>query len=148
MKKLSIDPIGSVQKPQEVNVYVNALAQEWDQQKTVENTWFLWWTTRKASLVQAVKFLMNSLDELINFVEGLIDLGPDKKATVLAAIGALYDYVIKETMPIWLKPFNSQIRNFLINIIISSAIDFIVSKYNRGTWGTGGDGNGQEEPQV
>lgn len=145
MKILSLNPTGEVKSPLEVNTYVNALAKEWDEQKTTTTSWFLWWSVKKASLVEATSFILNSVDELVKFVDDLIDQGPDKKATVLAAVGALYDYIAAEAMPIFLKPFNSYIKSFLVDVVVSSSIDFIVDKYNNGLWKKDNSQDGENE---
>ena len=60
--------------------------------------------------------------------------GADKKATVLVAVEKLYDYVIREAMPIWLKPFSGLIKKHIIFGLLSPAIDWIVQKYREGDW--------------
>jgi len=113
-----------------INSVMDSLKLKWDEFKKVakENGTF--------SSQSAVKFLFLSLDALILVVEKLIpgEKGSDKKATVLLAISGLYDYVIKQFMPVWLKPFSGYIKNFFVTVVCSIAIDWIVSKYNKGTW--------------
>lgn len=136
------NPIGEPKILDEIQIYVNSLAGEWDD--IIKEKATSWWKGTKTSLVQVTKFLLKCLDELIKFVDGLIDSGPDKKATVLAAISALYDYIIKEAMPIWLKPFAGQIKQIIIYTIISTAIDFIVAKYKDGSWRTNNEDTSTE----
>ena len=96
------------------------------------STWFNW---DEFSLVGAVSFILNSLDHFIKLIEQFNDLsGADKKATVLNAVAKLYDYIAKEALPIWLKPFSAKIKHFLVYVAISYLIDFMVGKYNDGLW--------------
>lgn len=129
------NPIGQVVQVQAVEEKVNNLLEQW---KTENPTPISWWdkvkNTVRISYSKVIKFLIYSLDELILIVDDVIDFGPDKKATVLAAIAILYDRIIAVSMPVWLKPFNSVIKSFVIMVIISSTIDFIVEKYRNGTW--------------
>jgi hypothetical protein len=131
------NPIGEVHEVPEVEEHLVALAEAWDAQKEAEggSVWYKPWTWfRKSNLVKVTNFLLMSLDELIGMVDDVIDTGPDKKATVLNAISRLYDYVIKEAMPIWLKPFAGRVKDYIIFTLISSAIDWIVDKYRNGSW--------------
>ena len=127
--------VGTDQDLESVNDAINALAQHWeDFTGSVEKSWWQFWKRGKTTLFSVTKFLLFSLDNLIQFVDDLIKGGPDKKATVMAAVEKLYDYVIKEAMPIWLKPFSGAIRKFILNVIVSTSIDWIVSKYREGSW--------------
>ncbi len=60
--------------------------------------------------------------------------GPEQKVTVLKGIDRLYEYVIKEALPIWLKPFAKQVKQYVIYVLISNAIDWMVGKYRDGNW--------------
>jgi hypothetical protein len=53
---------------------------------------------------------------------------------VLNALEKLYDYVIREAMPFWLRPISGTVKNLILSVIISSAIDFVVDKYRNGNW--------------
>jgi hypothetical protein len=131
------DPIGVPYRAKPIDVRIMELADEWDafKQEKTPRWWEIWkWGTR-VSLTEVTKFLLGCLDELINMVENLIDLGPDKKATVLKYIDKLYEYVVREAMPIWLKPFAGQVKKYIIYSVISPAIDWIVKKYRGGKWG-------------
>jgi hypothetical protein len=104
----------------------------WDSTKEKVSWWEIW---KQAKISTATKFLLKCLDDLIGYVDQIVDTsGPDKKATVLLAIAQIYDYIIKEAMPIWLKPFASVVRTYIINSLISAAIDWIVEKYRHGDW--------------
>jgi len=93
------------------------------------------WATRREHLIKAVGFLLGVLDDAISSINGFVDLpGPDKKATVLRVLGEVYDFVVKEIMPIWLRPFSGLVRKFVIEVCASILIDWIVKKYKDGLW--------------
>ena len=94
----------------------------------------MFWKSSKLGLVAVTNFLLVALDNLVNYIDDKLESGPDKKATVLASVEKLYDHVIKEAMPIWLKPLSPSIKNLIINVVLSSSIDFIVDKYRNGNW--------------
>ena len=124
-------PVGAVIADTGIENYIKAMALKWDQSKTTSSWWQVW---KKVSFVSITNFLLGCLDDLIAYVDGLIGTGMDKKATVLDAITKMYDKVIYEAMPMWMKPFSPLIRKIVIGEIIPAAIDFIVSKYHDGSW--------------
>lgn len=81
-----------------------------------------------------VKFFIQALDDLIVYLVQHDIPGADKKATVLNYIGQVYDWIATQIEPFWLRPFNGVIKDFVINIVVSHAIDWIVSKYQSGAW--------------
>lgn len=123
-----VNPVGEA-KMDSVMGYVKNLLAEWNKQVGNKVNWF-----SGVSLTYVVKYLLICLDGLILFVDNLIDNGPDKKATVLKGVEALYDHMVAGKLPIWLKPWAGGIRVFIIYTIISIAIDFIVAKYKAGAW--------------
>lgn len=123
---LQVTEPGDVQKLSVVNDYINKLKLEWDEFKAGLKS--------RVNSIHITQFLLRSLDGLILFVESLIGDGADKKATVLSAVAVLYDYIIKESFPLWLKPYAFGIKGFIVYTIVSIAIDWIVSKYNSGDW--------------
>jgi len=106
----------------------------------VVQTWELnnpspsWWKRIKGHWIKAVSFLVAAGDFLIRRVDGLLESGPDKKATVLEAMEEIYDKIVAPYLPIWLKPFNSKIKHFVIYVVASIMIDFFVGKYRGGNW--------------
>lgn len=129
MAKISGNPIGSVRE-EEVSVFVQNLATDWKLQEATLNKpkWWQFW--KKTNILQeATQFMLHSIDLLIRHVEGLIPGGPDKKATVLASINELYDLIIKDLIPIWLRPVASGVKQLMMTIIIPLLIDFLVNKY-------------------
>ena len=133
------NPIGAIQKTAEFEEKIIALSNDWDEKiKTISKKW---WSLNKTKISLATIFLLNSLDELIIFAnEVVISSGANKKATVLDGIDKLYDYVALEAFPIWLHPFATLIKQYVIYTMISSFIDYIVEKYKDGSWNktTGG----------
>lgn len=86
------------------------------------------------TLMLMTKFLLKALDELVSLVDNLIDKGPDKKATVLGALEKIYEFIVKEGLPIWMIPFAMPLKNYIIYIIASALIDWAVEKYKNGSW--------------
>jgi len=87
-----------------------------------------------SGLSRVTNFLIFSLDMLVKVVDETVLAGPDKKATVLNAVGELYDFAIKEALPIWLVPVAGPIRAYVIHVLVSNAIDWVVTKYRDGSW--------------
>jgi hypothetical protein len=139
LEKVQGDPAGVIHNVADMDKRILALADEWDAAKkeNEKNWWEIWkfwkWGA-KIDLGQVTKFLLDSLDEFINMVDDKLFEGADKKATVLKYIDTLYEYVIREAVPIWLKPFAGTIKNYIIYKVISTSIDWIVSKYRNGAW--------------
>lgn len=129
--KDTANPVGNVVADEGIDNFLELMAALWDQTKTAGPWWQFW---KRRSFVSVTTFLIKALEDLIAYVDGIIDDNIDKKATVLAAISKLYDYVIQEAMPIWLKPFSPAIKEIIINGVISPAIDWIVDKYRNGEW--------------
>lgn len=88
----------------------------------------------KKNLPTTTLFLVNFLDESINLVEYIFSSGKDKKAAVLLMVAYMFDQVILKNLPVYLKPFSFFIRLFFVQVLSSVLIDFIVSKYNSGSW--------------
>lgn len=118
-----------------INKYISDLSVKWDAEtEEFKFKWTKFWQKSKIKMMHVVPFLLHSLDGLINLVDDLIDDGKDKKKAVLNATSILYDYIITTAMPMWMRPFSSKIKDFVINVIISEAIDWIVAKYRDGSW--------------
>ena len=130
----SANPVGEIKIDEAIDTYVKIMAAEWDKGKK-KVAWWKVWTKTKLEFNHVTDFLLEALDELIAYVDEWVDIhGADKKATVLAAVDTLYDYVIREAMPIWMKPLAGPIKNYIINGMVSPAIDWIVNKYRNGEW--------------
>jgi len=78
--------------------------------------------------------LINSLDEFVQLVDTELGDGADKKATVMVYVEKLYDEIVTLSLPFFLKPFSLPIKRFVIMVIVSGAIDFVVAKYRDGSW--------------
>jgi len=128
-RQLSTDEIQEVLK--NLEIYLNDLKIRWDNEGVTSKGWLFLARTR---LVKGTIFITNCLDELIQFVEYLIPEGKDKKSAVLSILGKLFDHVVYEAFPIWLRPFTPTIKKIILDAIIGVAIDFIVAKYNAGIW--------------
>lgn len=142
---------------QELDRYLADLKARWDQQNPGNKSW---WYVTKTYLLTATQFIISVLDELVIFVEGIIPDGQDKKAAVMAIISKLFDYIVTQAFPVWLKPFAPMIKG-IVEIILGTLIDYIVAKYNAGFWdanipeenipesqdSTGGTDNGPENQE-
>ena len=82
----------------------------------------------------AVGYIIDAVDDFIISIDNQLASGADKKATVMAALMVLYNAIVPTLLPIYLKPFASQFRIFVFDIVISTLIDVFVSKYRTGNW--------------
>lgn len=124
------NPIGKPVVNSYIDLFVDSMKAVWDSIKKTVKWWQVW---KNVNLIPVTNFLLNCLDDLIAYVDQIDGIsGADKKATVLNAMAKIYDYIIKEAMPIWLKPFSAWIRDYIIYVVISQAIDWIVAKYRKG----------------
>ena len=133
IKKGLPDLIGSAHDLPEITEYIHTLTLEWDKIRGPISSWKFWQKTKNGTY-KAAKFLIQSIDGLVLLVDDLIDFGPDKKATVLDALNKLYEYVVSEAIPFWMRPFAGKIKNYVIYTVASSTIDWIVTKYKDGSW--------------
>lgn len=93
-----------------------------------------WWSNVKGQWVKAIHYIVVVGDYFIRIIDKMMDSGPDKKATVLDALSDVYDAIIPALLPIILKPFNARIKSFVIDVVASIAIDFVVGKYRGSNW--------------
>lgn len=128
-KQLTADELQQV--IQSVSQYLGDLKSRWDGEKPESKGWF---GVSREYLVNGTLFILKSVDEMIQYVEGIIPSGKDKKETVMIVAGSLFDYIIADCLPIWMKPMKSTIRKIMVDIIVSELIDFIVEKYKSGFW--------------
>lgn len=111
--------------------YLTEMKSKWDAEAPDKKGWL---GISKDYLLRGTIFILLSVDEMIQFVEGIIPLGKDKKETVLLVSDKLFEYIILGHLPMWLKPVSATIRKVVINIVISELIDFMVEKYRNGIW--------------
>lgn len=123
--KITLDPIGQAIAVPGLDAQISKFKEVWNNLKI---------QLGKVEWHVAVNYITQCLDDLIIYMVQHDIPGQDKKATVLNAIGQVYDYVIAPMIPIWVRPFSSIIKNYVVNIVFSSAIDWIVSKYQNGSW--------------
>jgi len=128
------NPVAEEVQQDVVQQYTEELKTKWDAEvPQADIPWWKFWenhtTCHKVTL-----FLLNCMDLLILEVDKLALMGKEKKAVVLSVINGLYDYIIQGVIPIWAKPFAPTIKNYIVNVIISDAIDFTVSKYHSAVW--------------
>lgn len=129
MFKESPNPVGTPQRVAEVEKRVEFYKGLWDAERGNKSLW-----GHKVNLSKATSLILVALDDLVVVVAGSALSGPDKKATVLFAIDGLYNYAIGGLLPIWAVPFAGLVKKYIMDVLISIAIDWIVSKYQNGGW--------------
>lgn len=127
--KESADPVGKAHTVDAVESMVLDLKRLWDERKSKRSLW-----GSATAVSRATNFILCALDGLVNAVSDAAMPGPDKKATVLSAVDRLYEYVVREALPIWLVPIAGPIKSYIVYVLVSSAIDWLVSKYRSGSW--------------
>jgi hypothetical protein len=115
---------------EDLESYLSDIKNKWDQQ-AFKKTWF---GINVQNFLCVMRFLLNSVDELVLFVEPIIPDGKDKKAAVMVIIGRIFDYIVIQSFPLWLRPFSPIIRKIVIDIMISDLVEFMVNKYKSGFW--------------
>jgi hypothetical protein len=129
--KDTVNPVGEVIKDDAIEVFVEAMQKQWDETKPSVPWWKFW---KRISFTPVTNYLIQILDDLVAYLIEHNIPGEDKKATVLDAIGKVYDYIVAAAMPFWLKPFSGMIRRFILETVLSASIDWIVEKYKNGDW--------------
>jgi hypothetical protein len=129
--RVEANPIGEVKLDENIELYIQSLNAEWDEQREAI-PWYKFW--KRITFTPVVDFLLKTLDDLIAYVDDVLENGADKKATVLRAVEMVYEYIVKEAMPIWLRPFAGKVKEIVILQVISPAIDWMVDKYRNGDW--------------
>jgi len=119
------NPVGNVHVLEAVENKVTELYEKW-KELYPDLPWYKKWLSWvKPNIYKVTTFLMESLDELIHMVDDLIEVGPDKKATVLAYIDQLYEVVGRDAVPMLLKPFAGKVKNYIVYTLISASIGWI-----------------------
>lgn len=127
--KDNANPVGTAHVIKEVEQRLQFYRDLWDARVARRSFW-----GPRVSLSSLTNFLMVALDDLVIAVGSYVISGPDKKATVLDAIDRLYDYTVREALPIWIRPFAGPVKNYIVYVLISNAIDWMVAKYQSGNW--------------
>ncbi len=136
VNELKIQSLGTDEVQEVLNsidAFLMNLKDEWDAENQA-NAKAGWFAVNRVRLVSGTVFIIRSLDRMIQFVEDLIPEGKDKKAAVMMVVGNLYDYVVVEAFPMWMKPFSPAIRRIIVEVVVASVIDFVVGKYRNGAW--------------
>jgi hypothetical protein len=131
IKSLSVDPVGQAMDLQVIKDYITGIVASWKNTIATQPWWKFW---AGLDLKTATGFFIVSVDNLIAIVEKQLELGSDKKATVLAALDQLYGTMVLGSAPVFLKPVLMILRNYIIYTLCSMLIDWTVSKYNDGAW--------------
>lgn len=126
------NPIGNIIESEKIDNFVESMKKLWDSTHPMPK-WYEFW--KKINLVPATIFILNCLDDLISYADEFRNAtGADKKATVIFATTKIYDYIVNQILPIWARPFAGSIKSYIISVLISSSIDWIVSKYREAEW--------------
>lgn len=123
------DPVGVAHKIDAVETKLDFYKRLWDSQWSRRRMW-----VPKVGLSRLTNFLMVALDDFVVLVSEVAIPGHDKKATVLEAVDRLYEYTVREALPIWLRPIAAPIKNYVVYVLASNAIDWMVTKYKSGSW--------------
>jgi hypothetical protein len=141
--KEAADVVGEAKRIEKVESAVALLKAVWDSRQQKRS-----FRLSTSGMSSVTNFLLLSLDMLVKVVDEAVLIGPDKKATVLDAVDRLYDYTVKEALPIWLIPVAGPIKAYVIHILVSSAIDWVVSKYRDGSWRTDEQNQSSEKKEA
>lgn len=120
------DPVGKPQVVESVETLLDLYMHLWDDSKNKKHFW------KRFDSSRVTNFLMRAVDDFVIAVDQSNILGADKKATVLSAAERLYDYMVRETLPLWLMPFAGVLKQYVVHVLISNAIDWMVAKYKDG----------------
>jgi len=131
---MDTNPVGNPQQVNALELKVNELLNVWKSENPVKKGFFNVLFNVKVSFNKVTAFLINSLDEFVQLVDTELGDGADKKATVMVYVEKLYDEIVTLSLPFFLKPFSLPIKRFVIMVIVSGAIDFVVAKYRDGSW--------------
>lgn len=104
--------------------------QRWQKEFPNENGWAIF--TGKVPLRAVIKFLIESTDEFVIMVGGIVGSTGDVKSIVLNLVSSLYDTIIVGVLPIWVRPFSGVIKYLIINVILSNLIDYLINQYKTG----------------
>lgn len=91
--------------------------------------------TDEKFLEKTIGYILDCLDKSISYAEKNSKKGGlDKKILVISIMTIVYENTVSKILPIYLKPFESVLKYIIIQVIISSIIDFIVKKYKDNSW--------------
>lgn len=115
---------------QKLDLITQEMKNEWDKNKDNVPWWKIW---KKVNLNKIAKFILHCLDYLIVCLFDYDAPGENKKNTAIFIIDKVLSHILESILPFWLQPFTKPIKYFILNIIIGSLIDFLVSRY-KNSW--------------
>lgn len=130
---LSADEIGTPVESKEIDAFVEKAGESFIKTQKPAG-WFSWMKPKGTTLIYIFKYLVFCLDALMAIAEQATPVGKDKKATVLKAVELIYNFISKNNLPIWIIPWASKFKIFVIYTILSVLVDYCVAKYNQGSW--------------
>lgn len=128
-----------------LEVYLESLKNQWDSMYPNRSSWL---SVKKTYIIDSTIFLVSVLDDLVVFVQKHVEKGSDKKAIVLSMSSNVFDYIVGQAFPVWLRPFAPAIKEIVVSIVISQLVEFIVKKYKEGSWSSAGNFNNNNPPDV
>lgn len=113
----------------ELRNIIDGIKIRWSLAKTAKSGWL---TTTVSRFSLAVPFFLQAIDQLMKYAAKLQIEGIAKKAIVMEALGELYDTIISPLFPFWLAPWNGTIKQLVLDVMVSSFIDFLVGRLREG----------------
>lgn len=110
---------------EELRKLLDDIKNRWKDTQSVKTGWL---TNTVSRFSVSVPFFIRAVDELMKFMDKFNMPGLSKKAVVMEAITEIYDTVIAPVLPFYLVPFAGTIKELIINVIVSSFIDFLVGR--------------------
>ena len=126
---MNITSIPTTQNPVGIPV-VQYLA---DAVRNYADTWVAKTTGTKPTWESVVIYMVDAMDDFIDTIDSQLMSGADKKASVLVALNQLYTTIVPNLLPLYLKPFSTEIENFMINDLCGVLIDIFVTKNQAAT---------------
>lgn len=126
--KENANPVGVVHRMAEIEEKLSKYCGIWNEYKSKS-----FWGS-KSSRSRLTHLMLVALDDFVMTVAVVSIPGPDKKATVLDAVDRLYEYTAREALPIWARPLAEPVKHYIVYVLASYAIDWIVEKYKAGKW--------------
>ena len=126
---MSVSNLPTTQNPVGVPM-VQLLA---DSLRNYVDGWGLKTSGTKPTWETVVIYIVDAMDNFIDTIDSQLMSGADKKASVLVALNQLYTTIVPNLLPLYLKPFSTEIENFMINDLCGVLIDIFVTKNQAAT---------------
>lgn len=104
---------------------VESLKLRWVEAQKAKSGWL---SSAISRFSLAIPFYLTCIDELMKFVSKWQVDGSIKKVAVMEALSELYDTIIYPLLPFWAKAFSGTLKDLILNVGVSSLIDFLVKR--------------------